>query len=84
MKNLLILSFVLSSVTHFFSQDASLIYKKTVNSTVTIKTDDGSQAVKRGKLTCLPYISMDSCFHPIFAFRFCKNKSRSIFEKKNG
>ena len=41
MKNLLILSFVLSSVNHFFSQDASLIYKNTVNSTVTILTDDG-------------------------------------------
>jgi hypothetical protein len=43
MKNLLILSFVLSSANHFFSQDASLIYKNTVNSTVTILTDDGSQ-----------------------------------------
>jgi hypothetical protein len=43
MKNLLILSFVLSSATHFFSQDASLIYKNTVNSTVTIITDNGSQ-----------------------------------------
>ncbi len=43
MKNLLILSFVLSSVNHFFSQDASLIYKNTVNSTVTILTDEGSQ-----------------------------------------
>jgi len=43
MKNLLILSFVLSSVTHFFSQDASLIYKNTVNSTVTILTNNGSQ-----------------------------------------
>ena len=41
MKNLIILSFVLSSVTHFFSQDASLIYKNTVNSTVTILTNDG-------------------------------------------
>ena len=41
MKNLLILSFVLSSVNHFFSQDASLIYKNTVNSTVTILTNDG-------------------------------------------
>ena len=41
MKNLLILSFVLSSANHFFSQDASLIYKNTVNSTVTILTDDG-------------------------------------------
>ena len=41
MKNLLILSFILSSANHFFSQDASLIYKNTVNSTVTILTDDG-------------------------------------------
>ena len=41
MKNLLILSFVLSSLNHFFSQDASLIYKNTVNSTVTILTNDG-------------------------------------------
>ena len=43
MKNLLILSFVFSSVNHFFSQDASLIYKNTVNSTVTILTNNGSQ-----------------------------------------
>ena len=43
MKNLLILSFVLSSVNHFFSQDASLIYKNTVNSTVTILTNNDSQ-----------------------------------------
>lgn len=28
---------------HFFSQDAALVYKNTVNSTVTIITDDGSQ-----------------------------------------
>jgi hypothetical protein len=41
MKNLLIISFVLSSLNHFLSQDASLIYKNTVNSTVTILTDDG-------------------------------------------
>ena len=43
MRSILFLSiiFVLSSVNHFFSQDASLIYKNTVNSTVTILTDDG-------------------------------------------
>ena len=42
MRNVLILSlsFALSSV-HLFSQDASLIYKNTVNSTVTIETDNG-------------------------------------------
>jgi hypothetical protein len=45
MRNILILSiiFALSSVNHFFSQDASLIYKNTVNSTVTIYTDIESQ-----------------------------------------
>jgi len=43
MRNTLILSiiFVLSSANHFFSQDDSLIYKNTVNSTVTNLTDDG-------------------------------------------
>ena len=44
MKPLLILSIVLVCfVNHSLAQDASLIYKKTVNSTVTIITDDGSQ-----------------------------------------
>ena len=43
MRSILFLSiiFALISVNHFFSQDASLIYKNTVNSTVTILTDDG-------------------------------------------
>ena len=43
MKNIILLSlfFALSSINLLFSQDASLIYKNTVNSTVTILTDDG-------------------------------------------
>jgi hypothetical protein len=43
MRNIIIisLSFALSSINHLFSQDASLIYKNTVNSTVTIETDNG-------------------------------------------
>ena len=43
MKNLIILSFVLCFRNHFFSQDASVIYKNIVNSTITIITDEGSQ-----------------------------------------
>jgi peptidylprolyl isomerase len=43
MRNILILIFVLNSVNYLFSQDASLIYKNTVNSTCTILTDNGSQ-----------------------------------------
>jgi hypothetical protein len=44
MKPLLILSIILFfCVNQSLAQDASLIYKKTVNSTVTIITDDGSQ-----------------------------------------
>ena len=44
MKPLLIISIVLFFyVNHSLAQDASLIYKNTVNSTVTIITDDGSQ-----------------------------------------
>ena len=43
MRNIILLSlfFALSSINLLFSQDASLIYKNTVNSTVTILTDDG-------------------------------------------
>ena len=44
MKNILILILIfLCSLSHYFTQDASQIYKKTVNSTVTIMTDDRSQ-----------------------------------------
>ena len=43
MRNIILLSLfiALSSINLLFSQDASLIYKNTVNSTVTILTDDG-------------------------------------------
>ena len=41
MKYLFIISLVLYPISHYFSQDASLIYNKTVNSTVTIETDIG-------------------------------------------
>ena len=42
MKHILILNLILfSGINHLFSQDASLIYKNTVNSTVTIETDIG-------------------------------------------
>lgn len=42
MKHILILNFILfSGINHLFSQDASLIYKNIVNSTVTIETDNG-------------------------------------------
>ena len=45
MRTILLLSliFALSPINQLFSQDASLIYKNTVNSTVTIITDNGSQ-----------------------------------------
>ena len=45
MRTILLLSLIcaLSPFNQLFSQDASLIYKKTVNSTVTIITDNGSQ-----------------------------------------
>lgn len=45
MRTIILLSliFALSPINQLFSQEASLIYKKTVNSTVTIITDDGSQ-----------------------------------------
>ena len=44
MKPILILSIVVVCfVNPSLAQDASLIYNKTVNSTVTIITDDGSQ-----------------------------------------
>jgi hypothetical protein len=45
MRTILLLSLIcaLSPFNQLFSQDASLIYKNTVNSTVTIITDDGSQ-----------------------------------------
>ena len=42
MKHILILNLILfSGINHLFSQDASLIYKNIVNSTVTIETDNG-------------------------------------------
>lgn len=41
MKHLLIFFLVLGTINYVFSQDASLIYKNTVNSTVTIETDNG-------------------------------------------
>jgi hypothetical protein len=45
MRTIILLSliFALSPFNQLFSQDASLIYKNTVNSTVTITTDNGSQ-----------------------------------------
>ena len=45
MRTILLLSLIcaLSPFNQLFSQDASLIYKNTVNSTVTITTDNGSQ-----------------------------------------
>lgn len=44
MKYLIIILFIqFSFIENSFSQDASLIYKTTVNSTVTIVTDNGSQ-----------------------------------------
>jgi S1-C subfamily serine protease len=45
MRTIILLSLIcaLSPFNQLFSQDASLIYKNTVNSTVTIITDDGSQ-----------------------------------------
>jgi hypothetical protein len=45
MRTIILLSLIvaLSPINYLFSQEASLIYKKTVNSTVTITTDDGSQ-----------------------------------------
>jgi hypothetical protein len=44
MKTIVLLSliFALRPINQFFSQEASLIYKNTVNSTVTIKTDNGA------------------------------------------
>lgn len=42
MKHILILNLILfSGINHLFSQDASLIYKNIVNSTVTVETDNG-------------------------------------------
>ena len=45
MRTIILLSLIcaLSPFNQLFSQDASLIYKNTVNSTVTITTDNGSQ-----------------------------------------
>jgi len=44
MKTIVLLSliFALRPINQFFSQEASLIYKNTVNSTITIKTDNGA------------------------------------------
>jgi len=45
MRTIILLSLIcaLNPINQLFSQEASLIYKNTVNSTVTIITDDGSQ-----------------------------------------